>query len=421
MSPITTVILQHPAEKIALVVDDQRMTYGELALAMNQAGLGRQTPDSLLTPSELTFDSNRPVIHAVIKALQQLHRGQAIVGSTSGSTGAAKFYERSQASWVASFQADQNEFGLTANDVIVAPGSLAHSLFSYAVCHGLFIGATVVLSEAFRPDRVLQQIQKHQATVLYAVPTQLKLLVSAAEIVSAKAHASSNAWPSVRWVLSSGSRWFSELTAGLTQRFPNAVLGEFYGASELSFVSVAKHGKDTALPAGSVGRPFSGVNVDIVDGRIWVNSEGLFTRYHSANPPDFFERVDAEGKRWLSVGDHGFLDGNGYLFLSGRESRKLIVSGKNLYPEEIEEALESHPWVQRAAVLGQFDDQRGERLLAVVQLTQPSDEALRKILVDHLRPLLEDFKIPRDYRSLTDWPTTATGKTDFAAIRKVIG
>ncbi len=419
MSPITTVIAQHPAEKIALVVDDQRMTYGELALAMNQAGLGRQTPDSLLTPPKLTFDSNQPVIHAVVKALEQLHQGLAIVGSTSGSTGAAKFYERSQASWVASFRADQTEFGLTANDVIVAPGSLAHSLFSYAVCHGLFIGATVVLSEAFRPDRVLQQIQKHQATVLYAVPTQLKLLLSADEIVSAKAHAS-NAWPSVRWVLSSGSRWFSELTAGLIQRFPNAVVGEFYGASELSFVSVAKHGKDTVLPAGSVGRPFSGVNVDIVDGRIWVNSEGLFTRYHSANPPDFYERVDGEGRRWLSVGDHGFLDENGYLFLSGRESRKLIVSGKNLYPEEIEEALESHPWVQRAAVLGQIDDQRGERLLAVVQLTQPSDDPLRQILIDHLRPLLEDFKIPRDYRSLTDWPTTATGKTDFAAIRKAI-
>jgi len=267
--------------------------------------------------------------------------------------------------------------------------------------------------------------------VLYAVPTQLKLLLATAMKRDRHRDESNlNPLSSVRWVLSSGSRWFLEITSDLQRLFPNAVIGEFYGASELSYVSVAKHGLDPNLRRGSVGRAFFGVQIEIIDQKIWVHSEGLFTRYCVSHPADFSERTDEQGRRWLSVGDLGVMDTNGYLFLSGRESRKIIVSGKNLYPEEVEEAIESHPWVQRAAVLSRPDAVRGERLLAMIQprelIDQTSDdsllsgERLRQTFIEHLRPLLEDFKIPRDYRLVMNWPTTPTGKTNFAALGEAL-
>ena len=419
-NPITTRI-EHWAsatpDKTALILGERVWTYSELWEVINAAKVS-DTLSAVSAVSDtvsatlpaLTIDPLASVFDQVTQALAKLHGGQPIIGATSGSTGAAKRYQRSQASWCASFASDQKEFGITPSDVIVAPGNLTHSLFSYAVIHGLYVGATVVVSESFRPDRVLQQIKTHQATVLYGVPTQLKML----SMVGADQKRSS-----VRWVLSSGARWFSEITQSLRSIFPQAVIAEFYGASELSYVSIAKHGVDTDLPAGSVGRAFDGVKIKIEPsaiGRIWVNSDGLFEGYLSPPPTDFSEKTDEAGKRWMSVGDLGYLDAKGYLFLVGRESRKIVVSGKNLYPEEVEQALLTQPAIAQAAVLGVNDYMRGERLLAVVQL-KPNSTITRAELIAGITPLLEDYKIPRDYFVLADWPVTASSKTDFGAIK----
>lgn len=459
MNPITTKIERWASaapHKTALFLGGQAWTYSELwrlverlvkvsdtvpgTLPSDVGTRGEKiadTTNSILLPA-LTIDPGVSVFDQVTQALVKLHSGQPIVGSTSGSTGAAKRYQRSQASWCASFASDAKEFGITQSDVIVAPGNLTHSLFSYAVIHGLYVGATVVISESFRPDRVLDQIKTHQATVLYGVPTQLKMLTTAG---------ANQAHSSVRWVLSSGARWFSEITQSLQSLFPQAVIAEFYGASELSYVSLAKHGADQDLPVGSVGRAFDGVTIKIepldqnhhatrkpddlgqpentaettdtsatVVGRIWVHSDGLFDRYLSPPPADFSEKMDDLGRRWMSVGDLGYLDSNGYLFLVGRESRKIVVSGKNLYPEEVEQALLTQPVIAQAAVMGVTDELRGERLLAVLQLKLNATTA-RAELIAGIKPLLEDYKVPRDYVVLTEWPMTASGKTDFAAIR----
>lgn len=366
-------------------------------------------------PLAITFDPSLSLKDQVITGLARIAAGFPIVGTTSGSTGMAKKYQRSQASWRASFEADQQEFGLNNHDVIIAPGSLQHSLFSYALCHGLHIGATVVLSEPFRPDRVLGQIEQHRGSVLYGVPTQLKLIAQQAK---------GKIFPSVRWVLSSGARWFSEILPQLKQIFPNASIAEFYGASELSFVSLALHTNDPSLPQGSVGRPFHGTRIRIEptgsgQGKIWVHSQGLFDSYIGTAPADFSEQFDSAGKRWLSVGDLGWIDAQGYLFLSGRESRKLVVSGKNLYPEEVEQLLLGHPQVTEAALLGAPDALRGERLIAALQLTEGAPLTTAE-LIAFLKPLVEDFKLPRHYVTINNWPRTATGKTDFAALQALV-
>ena len=407
---ITQAISDHASQqgdKPALIIGDQVMSYADLVQTLLH--LATAVVDN--AGDQPTFEPSGPVLDQALWGLARLQAGHALIGTTSGTTGMAKRYRRSQQSWIESFKADQIEFGLSCDDVIIAPGSLSHSLFSYALCQGLYRGATVVLSESFRPDRVLAQISRHSGTVLYGVPTQLKMLLRQAQIQS------EGPMVSVRWALSSGARWFAEMAPQIQQLFPAAKIGEFYGASELSFVTLALHGWDSTLPVGSVGRPFHDVLIDApahgaID-KIWVHSAGLFENYLSEPPADFSERVDAQGRRWLSIGDLGWQDQNGYLFLVGRESRKIVTSGKNLYPEEVELLLMSHPAVQQAAIIGVPDALRGERLLALVQVQGPVN---RSDLMAFLQTQADDYKIPREFRLLENWPYTASGKTDFVAI-----
>src|SRR5262249_60909669 len=120
----------------------------------------------------------------------------------------------------------------------------------------------------------------------------------------------------------------------------------------------------------------------------------------------------------LSVGDRGFLDAEGFLYLVGREKRMIVTSGKNVFPEEIERALETHPAIAAAAVLGLPDARRGERMLALVAL-RPNARVRRARLVAHLRGMLPLAQVPRHYAPLARWPRTASGKSDFAALARL--
>ena len=94
------------------------------------------------------------------------------VGFTSGSTGLPKAYRRNHRSWLASFAADAKEFAIRSGDVVFAPGTLNHSLFAYALAHGLYRGARVVMMRKFHPRHALALMAREQASILYGVPTQ---------------------------------------------------------------------------------------------------------------------------------------------------------------------------------------------------------------------------------------------------------
>ncbi|MBN8944012.1 MAG: AMP-binding protein [Rhizobiales bacterium] len=332
------------------------------------------------------------------------------VGFTSGSTGLPKGYRRDHRSWTESFRGDAQEFGIGPDDVVLAPGTLTHSLFLYALVHGLHAGARVVLCRRFRPDLALRLIEREQATVLYGVPTQLQLMLDAA---------GDKTFASLRWVLSSGAKWPRQARQALSRAFPESQFAEFYGASETSFITVAKAAE--GVPETSVGRAFSGVRVTIRDragrrmpagraGFVFVESPFLFMNYACGETADLLRQGDA-----LSVGDIGYLDRQGFLHLVGRAARKIVTSAKNVYPEEIERVLESHPAVEAAAVLGVADIRRGERLVALVRL-RPDLAVAGAALIAHARLALPLYKVPRLYAEVSDWPLTRSGKTDFEAL-----
>ena len=234
------------------------------------------------------------------------------VGFTSGSTGEPKGYRRHHRSWTESFRHDAIEFAIGVDDVVLAPGTLTHSLFLYALMHGLHAGARVVLCRRFRPDAVVRLIAEEQASVLYGVPTQFQLIAEAA---------GARTFAAPRWLLSSGAKSSPYLPAQLLARFPGARFAEFYGASETSFMTVAIAAEN--VPEGSVGRAFSGTAITIRDragrtlpsgrtGYVFVASPFLFMGYACGKASDLLHHGEA-----VSVGDIGFLDHRGFQHHSG--------------------------------------------------------------------------------------------------------
>ncbi|MFG1261753.1 AMP-binding protein [Xanthobacter aminoxidans] len=337
------------------------------------------------------------------------------VGFTSGSTGLPKGYRRAHRSWTASFDADTVEFGIGSADVLLAPGALTHSLFLYALARGIDAGAHVLLSPSFRPRIAAELARTHGATVLYGVPTQIALLLD-------HLAAEGETLPGLTLVLCSGAKWPPGRRQMLAHLLPNAAFAEFYGASELSFVTVAKEAEN--VPAGSVGRAFTDVRLSIRDaagrrlpagrtGRVFVASPFLFMDYATGDSPDLYVQGDE-----VSVGDMGFLSDAGFLHLVGRSRRMIVTSGKNLFPEEVERVLETHPAIAAAAVLGVADGKRGERLVAFLS-TADGEATARADLIGFLKSRLPLFKVPRLYARVADWPLTPTGKTDFPAIARL--
>ena len=332
-------------------------------------------------------------------------------GFTSGSTGMPKGFKRNQLSWLESFRGEDLEFGFTPDDVFVALGSLVHSLFLYAVLRGLYAGCETVFFGRFRPNRILSRIASAGGTVIYGVPTQYEALV----IEAAKSKSNLEA---VRFVLSSGAKLSPSLKARLGRVFPNAEVCEFFGTSEQSFVTLAR---ENEVPVGSVGRAFPGVELNILDekghpaspgviGRVFVSSKLLFQEYESAENECI--QVDGNG---ICVGDIGYLDDGGNLFLTGRADRMIVTSGKNIHPEEIEDVLSAHPLIRSAAVLGIYDQRRGRRLVAVIRLEKGATVQRRELII-WCRKILPTFKVPMNYLLSSNWPKTVSHKTDYATL-----
>jgi long-chain acyl-CoA synthetase len=181
---------------------------------------------------------------------------------------------------------------------------------------------------------------------------------------------------------------------------------------------------DENVPPGSVGRAFAGVELTIRDhrghvlppgeaGEVFVKSPFLFMGYAcgEATPPR-----EADGA--VSVGDVGRLDPQGFLHLVGRASRMIITAGKNVHPEQVERVLEAHPAIAQAMVLGTDDARRGERLVALVRFRDGAS-ADTATLIAHARAALPLAGVPRRYALPPQWPTTSSGKSDFAALRRL--
>lgn len=330
------------------------------------------------------------------------------IGYTSGTTGRPKGYMRTHSSWHYSFSGSDSIFGITEKDVIFSPGPLVHSHFLYAAIHSLHKGATTFISKKFNAKHVLQTLALEPITTLYLVPTMFSAIY---DQFQREPYPTSG----VDKVISAGAKWHATSKSKANDVFPNARIYEFYGASELSFVSFLDHQGNIERPE-SVGKPFPGVQVSIrnpegdeVDrgetGKLFIKSSGVFSGY--LNQPEATKEVFLG--EWASVGDLAYMDEEGYITLVGREKNKIISGGLNIFPEEIEKVLEELPEINEVAIIGLEDEYWGEKVVALIQW-KPGKILSEKELIRYCKKNLASYKCPQMFIEVASFPYTTSGK-----------
>ncbi|MYL35126.1 AMP-binding protein [Pontibacillus yanchengensis] len=328
------------------------------------------------------------------------------IGYTSGTTGTPKGFMRTHGSWADCFSEGMKRFGLTQDDKIFCPGPLVHSHFLYASLQALHIGATLYVSNYFDAEDVLDRIDREEITVLYVVPTMFEAMHKMTQQYTLT---------SLKTLISSGAMWGKESKQKAIDLLPNVQIYEFYGASELSFVSV-KDVRDELHSEGSIGVPFQQVELSIRTenggeapseevGELYVKSPWIFSGY--LNKPERTDEVFAG--EWATVGDLGYRDGSGNIILIGRKHNMVISGGLNIYPEEVEHVIRNHPHVEDVIVLGVEDVYWGEKVVAIYIPSQ-SDQLDVDELKAHCKTELPSYKCPKNWIQSSHFYYTSSGK-----------
>ncbi|WP_284752789.1 AMP-binding protein [Arthrobacter sp. efr-133-R2A-120] len=332
-----------------------------------------------------------------------------LIGLTSGTTSVPKAFTRSRHSWQVSFDASIEFFGLTPEDRTLAPGPLAASLNLYALSECLYAGAAFHTLETFDVGDVHAAISYDGVTRLVLVPTMLRLLSERGLTGGVDASG-------VRSIICAGSKLDARTLEAARRWAPNAAIFEYYGASELSFVSGTRLAAGEPLDAGGtgIGQPFPGVELKIMDddgaerpegadGNICVRSGMVSNGYLWGDDGQALRCFDG----WYTVGDQGYVD-SGVLHILGRRSDMIITSGRNVYPHEVELALASVPGVSAAVAAGMLDEVRGQKVVAGIVPAYGSVTATQ--VKTGLDGLLARDKRPLRYFTLSELPVTDRGK-----------
>ena len=303
--------------------------------------------------------------------------------------------------------------GMTADGsmVYLSPAPLYHAapLGWCSTAHRL--GGTVVIMDKFTPEGALAAIERYGVTDSQWVPTHFVRMLRLPEEERARYDLSTHqraihaAAPCPVPIKQAMIEWWGP------------IIQEYYAGSEGIGMSLVKSEEWLAKP-GTVGRMIYGkAHVCGPDGTelppgetglLFFENEVL-PSYHK-DPDKTADAMNRQG--WMTLGDIGHIDEDGFIFLTDRKSHMIISGGVNIYPQEIEDLLVSHPDVLDAAVIGVPDDDLGERVVAVVQ---PADmdqagDAMEQALRDYLEPQLSRIKMPRQFDFRPDLPREANGK-----------
>ncbi len=337
--------------------------------------------------------------------------GVAALLYTSGTTGRPKAVALSEANILGNIEGLKQATGFDNAQVMLAVLPLFHAYgLTVTTLLPLTEGASVVVPERFVPRQILQLIDKHRVTCLIAVPGQYRVLIKDPTPIDS----------SSLWLCIAGAERLPESVAHAFQQRFNYPLVQGYGTTELSPV-VAFSPPDDNCP-GSVGRPLPNIQVTIRGEKDEILSTGEIGEVCVSGPSVMLgylgdPRATAQKIRngVLYTGDKGYLNPEGFLFLLGRADDLVKVSGEQVYPSEVENALETIDGVEEAAVIAFPDEKHGARLHAFVQL-QPGATLTDAALRAACRGMLEHYKIPRSFSFIHQMPRTLSGKTDKRAL-----
>ncbi len=312
--------------------------------------------------------------------------------------------------------------GYGPGDIYVTCGPLYHSGPGGFAGMAHAIGNTVVLQHKFDAEDWLRLIDKYKCSSTFSAPTPIRMVLNLDEEIKARYDTSS-----MKIMVANAAPWPFALKQDYVKDFPPESLWEIYGSTEMG-VNTVLAPEDQMRKPGSCGKPAPYVEVCLFDddgnvvdepmapGELYVRSGSVFDTYYKAQ--DKYEEDSREGD-WHTVGDIAYRDEEGYLYICDRKKDMIISGGMNIYPAEIEGALEHHPGIYEVAVIGLPSDDWGESVLAIVV---PSDDQLTAEDVQAFaREHLAGYKMPRRIEFMDHIPKTGSNKILKRELREKFG
>lgn len=336
---------------------------------------------------------------------------------TSGTTGRSKGAMVTHGNLVSNARALTQIWQFSSDDVLLhaLPIFHVHGLFVATHC-ALTSGARILWNNRFNAQAVVRQLET--ATVFMGVPTYYTRLL-------AESGLSRESCKGMRMFISGSAPLLAETHSEFERRTGHRIL-ERYGMSEAGMITSNPY--DGERRAGTVGLPLPGVEVRIVDeadqalaegkkGAIQVKGENVFSGYWRM-PEKTKQEFTVDG--WFRTGDIGVFDTDGYLSIVGRAKDMIITGGYNVYPKEIELALDELPQVAESAVIGVPHDDFGEAVTAVV-VGRPGAQADEENIIAALKSKLAGYKVPKRVYFVDALPRNAMGKVQKNLLRERFG
>jgi bile acid-coenzyme A ligase len=333
--------------------------------------------------------------------------------TSGGSTGRPKLIVAGQPGVTSPLIAEV--WRLKPGDVVLMPGPLYHNGPFITALGALQSGLRTIILPRFDAEATLAAIERHRASWLYLVPTMMGRIWRLPKEIRDRYDVSSlkTLWhlaaPCPVWLKEAWIEWLGADT-----------IMELYGGTEGQARTVIT-GREWLAHKGSVGRVAAGGEMRIFDAagaELPMGEIGEVFMRPSGDVQPTYRYVGAEARTlpggWESIGDMGRFDADGYLYLADRRTDMILVGGSNVYPAEVEAAIEAHPLVQSCAVIGLPDDDLGNRIHALVQPRTGLDETE---LLRHLAERLVSYKLPRSIEFVNEALRDDAGKVRRSALR----
>ena len=331
---------------------------------------------------------------------------------TSGTTGKPKGAYRN-ATDPATAMALIGFIGYTPDDVYLTSGPLYHSGPSAFMGAGLALGQTIILQRKFDPEDWLRLVDRYNVSSTFSAPPLIRLVCALPAEVKERYDRST-----MKRMLANAAPWSFALKQAYVADFPADSLWEIYGSTELG-VNCVLEPKDQMRKPGSCGKPAPGVEIRLLDGdgnevtgtgpehagELFVRSTGVFNEYYKQ--PDSYEA--ARLGEFHTVGDIAYRDDEGYYYICDRKNDMIISGGMNIYPAEIEAALEQNPAIFDVAVFGIPSEEWGEQVHATI-VPAPGASLSEVEVIAFAREHLAGYKVPRSISFTDELPRTGSGK-----------
>jgi acyl-CoA synthetase (AMP-forming)/AMP-acid ligase II len=332
---------------------------------------------------------------------------------TSGTTGKPKGAVRSGAPDPEVLGALLMLIGYRPDDIYITSGPLYHSGPGAFMGIGLLFGQTIVVQRKFDAEDWLRLVDKYKVSSTFSAPALVRMICALPAEVKDRYDRSS-----MRVMIANAAPWSYALKRQYVADFPPGSLFEVYGSTELGVDTVLMP-QDQMRKPGSCGRPAPGIEIRLLDddgnevtgtgpdhpGEVFVRSKGVYDTYYKN---DASYESSSRGD-FHTVGDVAYWDDEGYLYICDRKTDMIISGGMNIYPAEIEAALEQHPEIYDVAVFGIPSDEWGEVVHATV-VRSPGSSLTGEEITAFAREHLASYKVPRSVHFTSELPRTGSGK-----------